>query len=298
MSDPLDKRVGGADFLPDIDRLCTGLVKLEKHMCPRWIGDASCTRMEAHTRVVVFHTSFSEYSAGKIHLYSPFGEQLIAKACVKILRQSATMAIRFEPMTSIQDREFFEPRWNCNEVPTAEIAFQYAMVWTRVHMSGLSATERSKAYLILTATTIVKASLISLLAILFTLGVMFLNDFSDFDDGSFLALVSLHYHVGQGIVLQALQMWEQQWSSSQGPSNALVRELPCHPSMGHKILGIMTCAYVIPFYLAGQTAHFGLGEWGPLCDIFFCTFVARDCNPDAASVRTMLSVTYLWVPKS
>jgi hypothetical protein len=295
MNDPSDNRVGGADFLPDIDRLCTGLVKLEKHMCPRWIGDGSCTQMEAHTRVVVSHTSFSEYSADKIHLYSPSGEQLIAKACIKIMRQSATMALRFEPMTSTQGREFFEHLWTPdyrNEVPTAETAFQYAMAWTRAHMSGSSAMEQSGAYLILTALMIVRASLMSLLAILFTLGVVFLNDFSDFSDGSFLALVQLHYLVGLGIVIQALQMWEH-WATSNGSWKALVRELPCHPSIGHKALGIMTCVYVVPIYLAGQTAHFGLGEWGPLVDIFFCTFVARDYSPDADSVRTILSLAYI-----
>jgi hypothetical protein len=294
MSNPSDKRVGGADFLPDIYRLCTGLVKLEKHMCPRCFGDGSCTQMGAHTRVVVFHTSFSEYSADKIHMYSPSGEQLIAKACVKVLRQSVTMAIRFEPMTSTQDREFFEhlSTPDCrNEVPTAETAFQYAMAWTGVHMSGLSAMEQSGAYLILTALTIVRTSVMSSLAILFTLGLVFLNDFSDFSDGSFFALVQLHYHVGLGIVMQALQMWEH-WALSNGPWQALVRELPCHPTIGHKMLGTMTCAYVLPFYLAGQTAHFGLGEWGPLVDIFFCTFVARDYNPDAASVRSILLLAY------
>lgn len=290
-----DTLVGGADFLPDIERLCTGLVKLEKHPCPRWIiGDGLCTTMGAHTRVVVTHTSISEYFVDRRHMYLPSGERLLVSACLKIMRQSLTMAVHFDPMTSVRDRKFFEPLWtplSGDNLPTAETALQYAMVCLRFHLSGLSALQRLETYPTLLVMTMPRASFISFVGLFFTLGVLCLNDFSHFDDGSFPVLTTLHYHVGQSLVVRLLQVLEQQWASSLGPSKVLVRELPCHPSLSHGIICFTTCAYVMQAYLAGQTAHFGLKEWGPLLDIFFCGFLAGDYNPDTDSGKTILMIT-------
>lgn len=49
------KSIVGSDFLPDLERLCAGLVKTERHACPHLGISDLCNKAQAHTRVLVAH---------------------------------------------------------------------------------------------------------------------------------------------------------------------------------------------------------------------------------------------------
>lgn len=194
----------GSDFLPDLERLCAGLVNTGRHACPHLGIKDLCNETQAHTRVLVAHSSISAYFESRRHIYVPSGEQLIVKACLRAMRNSVTGAITMNPLipavARINERldRFLEPHetrvcHSRSSLPAAETLMQYSTIWSATHITLATKKDQLKVWIIVGLSTLLKVRMIHETAMLFTRAVLRLNGITDIDDNHTFMLFVLHY---------------------------------------------------------------------------------------------------------
>lgn len=289
--------IGGSDFLPDLERLCAGLVKTVRHACPHLGISDLCSEAQAHTRVLVAHSSISEYFENRRHIYFPSGEQLIIKACLWAMRDSVTMARTMNPFTPavarINERfdRFLEPHetrvcHSRSSLPAAETLMQYSTVWSATHITLATKKNQLKAWITVGLSILLSIRMIHETAMLFTRVVLKLNGIIDIEDNHTFILFILHYVSCTRVAIQLMQVSKQPLATLvKVEYHTLVRRLRCHHPGHQKHFAQSVHAYITFSYFRGKLVWLQWTSWCLVFDVVTQAWTASKLCLDALSGR-------------